>query len=511
MSEHSLDLGNLLWFAGWLVAVGALLVAGLAIPLQTRSRRGWMFAGAVVAAAVAVTVVANVALVLHDNHIDLTREKVFTPSGQAMRVVDNLQQEVKLTYFYRSQDPAGRRTKDILEIMGRRNPLLKVTAVDPDKEPTLAQTAGIRLYNAAMLEAQGRRVLVQGTDEAEIAIGIQRVLRERIITVCFIEGHNELPMDNFEYHTHLEGVSDHSHGDAASKLVQTPGHGVGRMRRALEAQGYEVRKIILATLPAVPEDCAVVVTANPRNTFVPAESAALRHYLQQGGSAFFMFDLGFVLEPGLAALVEELGVRPEQKVVVDPLAHYSTDPEMVAVAGYDPHPVTKPLSMTFFPGVRPLAPVPPAAGVKPSSLLASSRDSYTRNVPSVESRQVQLPAASAAQANRAQPEAPGPRLLGVAVEGELAGGSKPFRAVIIGDGDFASNSFFPFMSNSDLALSAVRWLAHEERGQAVSSRIPVPPTILLTASQMQLIFLVLVVLLPLAVVAAGTWVWWKRR
>jgi hypothetical protein len=67
------------------------------------------------------------------------------------------------------------------------------------------------------------------------------------------------------------------------------------------------------------------------------------------------------------------------------------------------------------------------------------------------------------------------------------------------------------MSNSDLALSVVRWLAREERGPAVSSRIPVPPTILLTASQMQVIFLALVVLLPLAVVAAGTWVWWKRR
>jgi hypothetical protein len=511
MSEHSLDLGNLLWFAGWLVAVLAVFVAGLALPLHTRSRRGWLFAATVIVLAVAVTVLANVALVVHDNHIDLTHEKVFTPSAQAMRVVDNLQQEVKLTYFYRSQDPAGRRTKDILEIMGRRNPLLKVTTVDPDKEPTLAQTAGVRLYNAAMLEAQGRRVLVQGTDEAEVAIGIQRVLRERVITVCFIEGHNELPMDNFEYHTHMEGVSDHTHGDAASKVIETPGHGVGRMRRALEAQGYETRKIVLATLPAVPADCALVISANPRTTFVPAESAALRHYLQQGGSGFFMFDLGFVLEPGLAALVEELGVRPEQKVVVDPLSHYSTDPEMVAVAGYDPHPITKPLSMTFFPGVRPLTPLPPAANVRPTALLASSRDSYARSVPSVESRQVRLPAAPVAQGNRVQPEPPGPRLLGVAVEGELAGGSKPFRAVIIGDGDFASNSFFPYMSNSDLALSAVRWLAHEERGPAVSSRIPVPPTILLTAAQMQLIFLVLVVLLPLAVVTAGMWVWWKRR
>ena len=150
------------------MAVVALLVAGLAIPLQTRSRRGWLFAAAVVAAAVAVTVIANVALVLHDNHIDLTREKVFTPSAQAMRVVDNLQQEVKLTYFYRSQDPAGRRTKDILEIMGHRNPLLKVTTVDPDKEPTLAQTAGV---------APVQRSDAGGTGKARAGAGHRRERR----------------------------------------------------------------------------------------------------------------------------------------------------------------------------------------------------------------------------------------------------------------------------------------------------------------------------------------------
>ena len=131
--------------------------------------------------------------------------------------------------------------------MQRRNPLFRLTAVDPDKEPTVARTNGIRIYNAAMIEAEGRRVMVQSTDEAEIALGVQRVLRERVITVCFIEGHNELPMDNFEFHTHLEGVAGHSHDDASSRLVQMAGHGVGRFRRALEAQGYEARQLILAT------------------------------------------------------------------------------------------------------------------------------------------------------------------------------------------------------------------------------------------------------------------------
>ena len=74
------------------------------------------------------------------------------------------------------------------------------------------------------------------------------MLREKVITACFLEGHNELPMDNFEFHTHVEGVAGHSHDDASSKLVQTAGHGIGRLRRALEAQGYETRKVILATV-----------------------------------------------------------------------------------------------------------------------------------------------------------------------------------------------------------------------------------------------------------------------
>src|SRR5215216_5219506 len=366
MEEHEIKLIPLLWFVGWLVALLILFRLGLSIPLETRLGRwrSWLYAGGVAAAALGICVFANVALVLHDAHLDLTREKVYTPSAAAMRVVDELDREVSLTYFYHAQDPAGQRSRDILRVLQRRNPLLKVRAVDPDKEPTLARTGGIRIYNAAMIEAEGRRVLVQSTDEAEIALGIQRVLRERVITVCFLEGHGELPMDNFEYHTHLEGRASHSHGDASSGVVEMPGHGVGRLRRALEAQGYGARKIVLAAQTEIPADCTLLLAANPRTTFLPAESVALRAYLQRGGSALLLFDLGFVLEPGLARLVADLGVRPEQEVVIDPLSHYSTNPEIVAVTGYDPHPITRSVSLTFFPGIRPLTMLPPAGDLR---------------------------------------------------------------------------------------------------------------------------------------------------
>ena len=341
--------------------------------------------------------------------------------------------------------------------MGRRNPLLTVVTVDPDKQPELARREGIRLYNAAVIEAEGRRVLIQGTDEAEVAIGIQLVLRERAITVCFAEGHGELPMDAFEFHSHLEGISDHDHGDASSKVIETQGHGVGRLRRALEAQGYETRKLILATLGAVPADCSILVSASPRTTFLPAESAALRGYLGNGGSALLLLDLGFVLEPELARLAGDLGARFEQQVVVDPLSHYQSDPEMVAVTGYDPHPITRTVSMTLFPGVRPIAMHTAAPGVTAVPLLQSSRDSYARPVEAAEQREVETTLPTPALA---VPEI-APRVLGVAAEGNLVPGASPFRAVLIGDGDFASNSFLPYMANSDLLVAAVRWLARE--------------------------------------------------
>ena len=167
--EHApIEWGPLAWFAGWAIALAALFFAGLQLPLQTRLTRGkaLLYNGAVIAAAIAIAVLASTALILHDLHIDLTREKVYTPSRQAMTVVDRLQQPVRLTYFYNGQDANGRRMRDVLDVMGKRNALLEVRTVDPDRQPAIARAYGVQMSNAAILEAEGRKVVVQTTDEA---------------------------------------------------------------------------------------------------------------------------------------------------------------------------------------------------------------------------------------------------------------------------------------------------------------------------------------------------------
>ena len=158
--------------------------------------------------------------------------------------------------------------------------------------------------------------------------------------------------------------------------------------------------------------------------------------------------------------------------------------------------------------------VPPPAGITTVPLIFSSRTSYTQPVAPVETHQISLspqPASTTADQSMSQPQ---PHILAVAVEGTwpaVPPPARPFRAVVIGDADFASNSFFPYMANSDLVLSMIRWLIREERSPAVASRIPVPPLMLLTKPQMQQIFLVTEVLLPLSVLVLGAIIWWRRR
>src|SRR5919197_5062703 len=151
------ELVHLFWFAGWCAGMVGLFGFGIRLPLQRRLSR-WMgvaYTAGSVRAALVVTVLANVALVGHDVHFDLTRERVFTPSRQALDVVDRLSQDVVLTYFYHAQDPHGKRLKELMAVLGRRNPRLHVRTIDPDRQPSLAHTYGVRLYNAAVLGGGG--------------------------------------------------------------------------------------------------------------------------------------------------------------------------------------------------------------------------------------------------------------------------------------------------------------------------------------------------------------------
>ena len=495
----AIDLTNTLWFVVVVAALAVLFAAGARLPAARAGWRRHLARAAVAAGAVALVLFANIALYKHDVHFDVTRSHAFTPSPEAQRVIRSLPTDVELTYFYQKQNPAGRAAKRMVELMGRTSPRLHVRTVDPDQQPALASRLGAKVYNVAVMEADGRSIQVVSTEDRDIALGLLRLTRGAEKTICFGTGHGEYDIDNMEYHTHFEGVHAHSHGAEGIGVVLMEQHGVGRLRRALESLGFATKKVIAATAGGVPAECAAFVEAGPRTRYSPPESRALEEYLERGGAALLMYDIDFPVDPSLAAVLEKAGVRLGEGVVTDPLDHYFTDEQMVAITRYAAHPVTRGLALTFYPGVRPLE-VLPAPGVRASPLFSSSPQSYVRPV-------------IGATRPPAAPPTPGERVLAVAAEGRWPGGTaaKPFRLIVIGDRDFASNSFFPYMSNSDLALAALAWLLGEERAPTMKPPVEVLPTVVLTNQQVRGIFLVTVLVLPGLAVVIGGVVWWARR
>ena len=497
-SLQSVDWINLGWFTAVVLALALLFVAGLKLPVRLAFGSRLAALGLVLAAAVSIVMLANLALFRHDAHLDLTHEKAFTPSEEAREVVRGLSEQVEIAYFYQKQNLAARALGDMLRQLERQNPNFRVQLIDADQNPALASSLGVRTYNSAVLRIGERRVEVITTDDREIALGVLRLLRKRQVVICFAAGHGEYDIDNFEFHTHFEGSHNHSHDVSGTGVVQMEQHGLGRLRRAIEKLGLVARKVSFATGQPIADDCAAIVEANPRTPYSAGETEVLRRYLERGGSAMFLIEPDYTLDDSLTALLASAGIRVRDGVIVDPTEHYFTDEQMIAVARYGAHPATRGLALSFYPGARPLE-VVPAAGVQVAPLAASSADSYV-----IANRLGdQLKAKSGPRASQ---------IIAIASEGRM--GALPaasFRMVVAGDADFASNSFFPYLANSDAVLAEIAWLTREERAPAMRPPVEVLPSVTLTGEQMRGIFLVTVLLMPGLIAVAGGAMWWWRR
>ena len=502
---------NILFFAAWCAAMLMLFALGLGLPLRIPGSRlrAMAFNAGLAVGAVVVALLANVAMFRHDVYLDVTREAANTPPPQLESVLEGLKSEVLLTYFYNPSDRNAIDAKDLLTVASRQNRHFVFHPIDIDKEPAKAREFGVRAYNTAVLETEGRRVVVENTaDLAQVAYATLRVLRKEVDIVCFVTGHGETVAQgppHFHY-SHVETLRGHEI-PGAGDLLQGETDGLDRLQLALTTLGYRVRPITPATLSAIPADCSVVAEIGPRHVYAPGEAAMLSNYLAHGGRLLAMIDPTFPLGDELGGLFGKLGLASDQAIIIDPTDHYGSDDDKVAVPYYPPHEITRRIALTVFPDARPIKVGSPPPGVKTTVLATSSKDSYLRPVSA---------ASDGAQPPEPKTPARGQTALAVAVEGRwpeaAADATKPFRLVFVGDSNFANNSYFPYVSNGELAVQMVRWLADDTARPAVKPQTFSPgERITLTRDQMRNIFVSVEVALPLSIVLLGGIVWWRRR
>ena len=430
---------------------------------------------------VGLVAVANVLVAQHGFQIDLTEDREFTLSPQSVEVLKQSQDEVHIWAFFADDDPSRGAAEDLLAAYAQTSPLLTYEFVDPEKNPDLAREYGVDAFGATIFERGDRRQRVTlGASEQNYTAALLRISRDQTKNVYFLSGHEE------------RNINDESPNGYLAAM------------QALRREGYNVASLNLTIEGTVPEDAAALIVAAPAKSILPEEEQAILDFVERGGGLFVLGDVR--IPPPLESLLQQWGVEFDDDGMVDPSAGLFGNVSTPVISNFEFDPIAGGLAAAFFPGVRSLSLRSPSNDTLLIPLARTSADSWGET--NFADRQVSYNAGE---------DLKGPLPIVGVVETkttdveELTGGKPKVRIVVTGDSDFPANANFNRLSNGDLFLTSVNWLAHEEVLLAIGPRTERLRRLLLTAGDMRVVFYSSTIFLPLAALLVAGVIWWRRR
>jgi ABC-type uncharacterized transport system involved in gliding motility auxiliary subunit len=445
---------------------------------RTLSLKSFRYGGNAAALSLGVFILlglVNFTVNRHSLRADLTKGGQFSLAPQTRNVLKALRKDVRVVAFFKAEDQKP--VEDILKAYRFYSSRLTYEFVDLDKKPSTAKRYGVTAYGTIVLECGGQSQKITEKGEQAVTNALIQVTREGRKVVCFMDGHGENDVDSAEK------------------------TGYATAKKAIEDENYAVRKVNLAVEKRIPSDCTLLVECGPQKAPFPSELDTVRAFLDRGGKALFLIDAEI---PGFESFVDSWGMTLGNDVVIDASGMgqlFGMGPEVPLVTGYPPHPITENFRvMTFFPYCRSVTPVPsPGPGLSVEPLLKTSANSWgetTLRTPQVrfdKSRDLAGPVVIATVATRE------------------SGDTRTARLAVFGDADFANNSYFGVQGNGDLFLNTVSWLAEEKDLISIRAKQPEDRRVFLTAKQGRFVFLLTVVVLPLAAALAGVWMYVRRE
>jgi ABC-type uncharacterized transport system involved in gliding motility auxiliary subunit len=321
-------------------------------------------------------------------------------------------------------------------------------------------------------------------EEEDLTNAIVKVGRSETKKVYFVQGHGEKdPSD-----TERTGYSD--------------------AKKALEDQGYGVGTINLAAEGKVPEDAKVLVLAGPTTEPFPQELQFIKDFLNRGGGLFLLVDPQPA--PSLESFLKDWGIKVNSDLVLDVSGVgrlMGAGPSIPLVTSYENHKITDRFkAMTFFPFTRSVEPdksLP--SGVAVDTLFKSNENSWGET--NLNSKEAAYDPAR---------DQKGPLPLAVAATREISPSSDKSpaikaRVVVTGTSSFAVNAYFPTQGNGNLFLNMMSWLAQDEDLISIRPKSPEDRRIVLSQSQISMIRLITVFVLPGIALITGIYVVLNRR
>jgi ABC-type uncharacterized transport system involved in gliding motility auxiliary subunit len=476
--------------AGGVFALIAYLSTGIENLREFLGERSTKYGTSTVLASlffIAILAMLNFLAYRYHHRFDLTSERVFSLSPQSAQVLAGLTNDLRMEAF--AEGGANLELGDLLRNYAAASNKVSTRLIDPDREPELVNRYGIKAFNTVRIAYGEASNLVTQPSEENLTNAIIKLTRAGQQVVCVIEGHGEPSIDDREN-----------------------ARGLAQAKAALENENYEVRKVLLASVEKIPDDCNVAMVAGPTRPFVTHELPALETFLKQGGRALFLLSPQRAEE--LAAFLEPWGVKVGSDVVVDQVVRLFQGPALgltPLVDTYDAgHEITRELKgRTIFPMTRSVsAAADGKPGLKVAELVKTSPSSWAESdVAGIFERQ---------QATLDGNDRKGPVPIAVAVDADLklmgVPDGRETRLAVFGSTEFADNQHLEgTYFNSDLFLNTVGWLVGQSDLVSIRPRTLRASRVNFTEREGTAIFYLSVLVLPELLLIVGLFMWWRRE
>ncbi|WP_275097371.1 GldG family protein [Sedimenticola hydrogenitrophicus] len=396
-------------------------------------------------------------------------------TGASRQLLERLEAPLLIRSFAPANPQLRQQIRAVIEPYQRHRLDITLEFIDPALQPELTRETGIRRAGELQLSYQERSENLDTLTEQQISNSIQRLIQRGQRWIAGIEGHGE------------------------RRLIGKANHDLGEFGAELQRKGYRIQALQLSEQPLIPRNIALLVLAGPQVALLPAERQVIRDYLDRGGNLLWLTDPGPQhalpeLFPGL-----DLEILPGTVVDANAAGMGLDNPAIALVTRFPDHPATQRLErVTLYPFAAALK-ASPGAGWQAISLLQTQPGSW--NETSTLSGELRR--------NAALGEEPGPLTLGYAFSRQLEGTSQ--RLMVVGDGDFLSNSYLGNGGNLDLGLNLIRWLSGDDNLLDIPARTAPDTRLELSRTAGAAIGLGFLFILPLLLIATGLFIWWRRR
>jgi ABC-type uncharacterized transport system involved in gliding motility auxiliary subunit len=446
--------------------------------LQARQTKYGSYVAIYILVVLAIVVGANWLANQNNKSFDTTANKRFSLSDATKKTLEGLKNDITITDFDRTSNfETARATLDRYKDQSGK---IKLNFIDPEKKPEIARLAHVQNFGSIFIDNEGtkKHEEAKSLTEEEITGAIKRSMTSSVRMACFVSGSGE------------------------GSITDTDREGYSRFKDLLDKSSVKTKELPMLQKAEVDKDCTIIIIAGPTHDYIPPVRDAIKKFVEDGGKALIMFtpaigDRGGSTEgePALEKMVADWGVTVDNDLVYDVGPYSQVFGEAAPVVGhYESQAIVKDMgrSATVFPLSRSLNVTP---GKSLEKIFESSDTSYMKT-------DLKPPIKLDPDKDKK-----GPFTLGAA--GTINGKA---RVVIVGSSSWISNSALSYpTANKDLALNMVNWLTADESLISIPSKEPEDRRIMLSGTQMNMIALSSVIILPLIVVLSGFAVWWKRR